>query len=85
MSKIEEILDGLGISNNEPNVCRIAKIEKRKSGNRTDEECLKSNCEFYDALHFMVGYSAPKNDTSTNLVTKRTISNHLYIFYSCTN
>ena len=65
-----------------PNACRTAEIEKRKSGNKTDEECLKSNCEFYDALHFMVGYRAPKNDTSTNFVTKRNISNYLYIFIS---
>ena len=53
------------------------KLKKENMGNGTDEECLKSNRKFYDALHFMVGYSAPKNDTRTNLVTKRSISNYL--------
>ena len=86
ISKIKEIAENLGISEKEitrkwhnlrSQMCAEArKLKKKKSGSGAEEVCFKSNWEFYDALQFMVGYSAPQDETSANLVSKSSISNH---------
>ena len=48
----------------------IRKMKTKKSGMGADEVQIKSKWEYFDALHFMIGYTKPQVTTASNMVRK---------------